>query len=116
MKAKTILEAMKTNAVQTLGGMMSTIYDIEEVVAKKEDGSFERSIRVSAEVVKEKANRMWSGLRYTVKIPNGVLKLTEEELEESDYFVSFENLSISFIDSRNNVYFKAEDYSVEINE
>ena len=69
-------------------------------------------VKVTAEV--PKGNGLLSRLRFDVKIPDGRLKVTEEELAEKTFAVSFVDLEISFIDtSRRQIYFKAADYHLK---
>ena len=69
-------------------------------------------VKVTAEV--PKGNGRLSRLRFDVKIPDGRLKVTEEELAEKTFAVSFVDLEISFIDtSRRQIYFKAADYHLK---
>ena len=51
--------------------------------------------------------------RFSVKIPDEKLKLSEEELENDDFLVVFQGLSVSYIDSKGTVYFRAESYVVK---
>ena len=72
----------------------------------------ENFVRVSVEV--PRGNGILSRLRFDVKIPDGQLKVTEEELAEKKFAVSFVDLKISYIDSSNRrVYFRASDYSLK---
>lgn len=69
-------------------------------------------MKVTVEV--PKGNGPLSRLRFDVKIPDGQLKVTEEELAEKTFAVSFVDLKISYIDSSNRrVYFRASDYSLK---
>ena len=59
-------------------------------------------------------NGRLSRMRFEVKIPDGALKVKQEQLDESDWIVQFDDLTISYIDTvHGNVYFKATDYEVQ---
>uniref|UniRef100_UPI003FEE2FCD hypothetical protein n=1 Tax=Roseburia sp. TaxID=2049040 RepID=UPI003FEE2FCD len=110
---KTIYSAMKNYVETTLSDVPNDLISISsETSVDKETGETSSFIRIEAEV--QKGYDALSRCRFSVKIPNAPLKITENQLSETDYVVTFKNLQISFIDSRNNVYFRAEDYAVKL--
>lgn len=110
---KTIYSAMKNYVETTLSDVPNDLISISsETSVDKETGETSSFIRIEAEV--QKGYDALARCRFSVKIPNAPLKITENQLSETDYVVTFKNLQISFIDSRNNVYFRAEDYAVKL--
>ena len=112
MRKKTILEAMKSFVTNTLEDVPNDLLAIaSEQTTDKETGEIKNFIKCEAEV--QKGFDALSKCRFTVKIPEGKLKVTETQLEESDYEISFQGLQISYIDSKGTVYFRADDYSIQ---
>lgn len=106
------LDAMKKQVIGTLANKYSDL--LSQSVGQsvnKETGEVSDFLRVEFEV--RKGNGELSRCRGTVKIPNGKMKITDEELNKNEYAVSFEGLEISFIDNKGNVYFRADDYTVK---
>ena len=111
MKKKNILEAMKTYVETTLNDAMMDLISIgAETSVDKETGEVRKFVK--AEVEAPKGYEALSRCRFTVKIENAELSLTEHQLEKADYTISFSNLKISYIDTKGNVYFKADSYEV----
>lgn len=55
-----------------------------------------------------------SRARFEVKVIGGEEKVTQEQLDEGDYLVTFVNLAIKFIDGqREKIYFAADDYEIK---
>lgn len=75
-----------------------------------ENGDVTAYTRVDAEI--PKGYDEFSRCQLSVKIPNSPMKITEDEICESDVSVTFSNLIISYINDRKNVYFRADDYDV----
>ena len=72
----------------------------------------EEFVKVGVEIPRK--NGRLSRMRFEVKIPDGALKVKQEQLDESDWIVQFDDLTISYIDTvHGNVYFKARDYEVQ---
>jgi len=112
-KPKTVMDAMKINTIETFRNLVLFLLSQETFSQKREDGSVEEGVRVIAEVAKGKASGPFARMRVSVKVLDGTIKVEEDLLENSDYTVMFKNLSISYIDGKGNVYFKADDYEVE---
>ena len=111
MKRKTIYEAMKTHVETTLNGLTAELISIgEDTSTDKETGEITSFIKAEAEV--PRGHDAFSRCRFTVKIIDGKLKVTETQLLETDYFVKFKGLEISYIDTKVNFYFRASDYEV----
>lgn len=114
----TLLRALKRNLPKELTEIASDLISIGEGAKKQmdKDGEQEpelkRFVKIEAEI--PRGNGWLSRIRFEVKIPDGALKVTPEELENSDYSVTFSNLTVTYIDSmRDIIYFAAEDYEVE---
>lgn len=114
---KKIVDLMKAEFVKNISSAELELIggDLQENRKRdaegKETGDVERFVRIEVEV--RKGNGSLSRLQISVKIPNGELKFKEEDLEKTEYLVFFEELEISFIDSKGNAYFRAKDYYVE---
>lgn len=104
------------NSLQTrLSSLDFDFIEIEVGEQEKKDeegkrtGLYEKFTKLTVEVprgIKEIAR-----MRFSVKIPGAKDDLlTQEELEEINLLVHFEELEVSFIDSRKNVYFRAKDF------
>lgn len=113
MRKKTIFEAMKTSVENTLSGDPMDLISISaESSADKETGEITNFVKVEAEV--PKGYDSLSRCRFTVKIKDAPLKVTETQLDDADYEIIFMGLSVSFIDAKGTVYFKAENYEVKL--
>lgn len=112
MVKRTIYEQMKKNVEKELEGMALELLSLSEGKTEdKETGEIQRFVRCEAEV--PKGAGAFARCRFTVKIPDGKLKLAEKELEEADFLVVFQGLSVSYIDTKGAVYFRAESYAVK---
>jgi|GEM_PF-2885019 len=111
-KPKNLIDIMKALTLEALLNLVFILVALEPVSVKKENGIVEEAIKLTVEVAKGKSSGLFSRMRITVKIVGGTIKVTEQMLEDNDYTVMFENLSISYIDGKN-VYFKADNYEVE---
>lgn len=110
--AKSFFEAMKRETLNSLDVCPMELIGIEEGQStNSETGEISRFVRVDVEI--PKGNGAFSRCQIRVKIPNGKMKIQPEEIETGDYTVVFENLTISYIDGKSNVYFRAENYSVQ---
>lgn len=113
MKKKTIFEAMKLYVETTLDGSPLVLIAIgAETSVDKETGEATNYVKAEAEV--PKGYDALSRCRFTVKIMDAPLKVTEKQLEDADYEIKFQGLKISYIDTKGNVYFKADSYEVSI--
>lgn len=110
-------EAMKECLVRELEEVNLELVGISDESREKKDKNGkvlgdEKYVRVSVEI--PRGNGSLSRCRFDVKIPNGIAKISQKQMNEGIFNVSFENLGISFIDSaRNMVYFRADDYLIE---
>lgn len=113
MRRKTIFEAMKAYVERTLDGSpMDVISIAAETAINKDSGEVSSFVKVEAEV--PKGYDELSRCRFTVKILDAPLKVTEVQLENTDYEILFHGLKISYVDTKGNVYFKADDYDVKV--
>lgn len=110
---KNILDVMKLSTAKTLNGLQLDLISLEAGnTVDKETGERTDFVRVDVEVAKR--NGLFSRCQFSVKIPDTTkLKVSVEELETSEYQAFFTDLSISYIDTKGNVYFKASSYDVE---
>lgn len=109
---KNLYDIMKRQIEETLEGKQLELLSLSEGETQdKENGQIQKFIRCEAEV--PKGANPFARCRFSVKIPNGKLKLSEKELENDDFFVVFQGLSVSYIDSKGMVYFRAESYAVK---
>ena len=112
IKKRTVYQAMKSFVETTLNEIPTELLAIGADSSVDEDtGEVSAFVQIEAEV--PRGNGALSRCRFIVKIPNGNLKLTEIQLEDSEYSVKFIGLVISYIDVKGNVYFRAEDYDVK---
>lgn len=110
--SKKILEAMKQMTVQSIKGKTAKLIRVEERSPKDSASGQElQSVIVEAEV--PKGCGAFSRQRFDVKILNGKRHVSDADLEQYEFGVTFKNLEISYIDERGNVYFRAEDYNVK---
>lgn len=113
MKRKTIYEAMKAYVETTLNAIPTDLIAIAaETSVDKETGEVANYVKAEAEV--PKGYDALSRCRFTVKIMDAPLKVTETQLEDADYDITFSGLKISYIDTKGNVYFKADSYEANI--
>ena len=113
MKNKSVLDAMKKYVEVTLDSTPLDLLVIGTASSTDEStGEVCNFIQLIVEV--PRGYEALSRCQFKVKIPNGVLKLTNKELDDSEYFVTFKDLVISYVDSKGNVYFRASDYDVTI--
>ena len=104
---------MKQETAQAINDLQKELLGIS-VVKKTDEKTGEIVSSVKCEVEISKGQGKFSRCQFSVKIPDTTkLKVTPEELETADYEVFFEDLEISFIDSRGNVFFRSSAYSVE---
>lgn len=109
---KSVYEIMKKQTEKALEGMQLELLSLSEgETTDKENGQIQRFVRCEAEV--PKGANPFARCRFSVKIPDEKLKLSEEELENDDFLVVFQGLSVSYIDSKGTVYFRAESYVVK---
>jgi hypothetical protein len=104
---------MKADVETILSDTTNDLISISsESSTDKETNQVSNFIRIEAEV--PRGFGAFSRCRFTVKVPNASLKVTEEQLDNSDYRVKFSNLVVSYIDTRGTVYFRADDYEVAV--
>lgn len=112
MKKRTIFEAMKLSVESTLDNVPLELLSIgSETAVDKDTGEITTFIKAEVEV--PKGYDALSRCRFTVKVAAAQLKVTEQQLEDSDYFIYFKALKISYVDSKGTVYFKADKYDVK---
>lgn len=110
--AKKILDVMKSNTVDALESLQHVLLSIEKGDSVNEKtGEVSNFVRCEAEV--PRGYGAFSRCRFSVKIPDGKIKVEAEKLDEDDYSVIFSGLLVSYIDNNGNVYFRAEDYEVK---
>lgn len=108
----TVLDAMKKNAVKVLENAELDLVSVLEGQKKNEEtGEIVPFKRYEVEV--EKGYEEFSRCRFTVKIENGKTIITEKNLEEDYYRISFKGLEVSYISDKGVVYFRASDATVE---
>lgn len=113
--ARNILEVMKKQVAQAFAGRQFELLAISTGVSKDADTDQETPfVRLEVEVPRD-LNNPYSKCRFTIKSINGIEIVTQEEIDEGDciYYVSFEDLVISYIDNKGNVYFRADSYEIE---
>lgn len=109
---KTIFSALKRYAEKALTGKpleLLTISDGESTDA--ETGTIVPYIRLEVEVPRNSGE--FSRCRFSVKVPNGKKLIENDALNTTDYLVVFKCIEISYIDDHENVYFRAEDYTLK---
>ena len=108
-----IYEAMKTTVLNAITQVDLEVVSVrsDEREKKDKDGNgieVEKFIKIGVEV--PRGNGELSRKRFDVKIVDGVLNVTQSDVDEK-----FTNLSISYVDSgRQEVYFKADGYEMEV--
>ena len=108
---KRIIEAMKSQTLDTINRASPHIISNTAGETKNsETGEIVPHVKVEAEI--PRGHGKYSLCRIAVKIPNGKILATEEELDSNDFLVSFTNLEITYIDDRGNVYFRADNYAI----
>lgn len=111
---KKIIDIMKAQTIAVFEGEQFELLAIGSGKTTDNDSGNETSfVRLEAEVPKNL--KPYSRCRFTVKILNGVQKITQEEIDAGDtvFLVAFYDLDISYIDSKGNVYFRASNYEIE---
>lgn len=112
MNKRSIIEAMKADLIETLEGLPVELLGVNTGTdVKKETG--ENTAFVKCEVEIPKGHGKLSRCRFTCKILGGQVKVSEEQLAETEYVVTFQNLMVSYIDSNGTVYFRADDYTIQ---
>lgn len=111
MKKKSMLEVMKKMILRELNGVPLIVILVSIVESKnQETNAVTVSIRFDVEVPKghDEASRC----RFSVKVTGNKLPIAEEELDNNDFYVTFENLGITYIDAQGNVYFRADSFTL----
>jgi len=112
--ANKIFEIIKKSVAEQISIVQTELIAIAEgQTTDRETGEINRFVKVSAEVAKRQG--IFSRTQFDVKISDGRVKVDPAELEngEKEFEVFFKNLEISYIDSKGNVYFRAENYDIE---
>jgi len=104
-----IYEAMKSLLVNELGDANLELIGLEQKQHKDNEGVVTDYVLCHCQVPKGRGKI--SNCQFSVKIVDGRMKVQAEKLEETEYSVSFTNLIVSYVDAKNNVYFKADDYA-----
>mgnify|MGYP004466872751 CR=1 FL=1 len=113
----TTIETMKDVFLNELKKFQFDLIAISDVAKDRKNDAGEvtgkeRFVKLTVEV--PRGNGGFSRLRFDVKVPEGTVKITQTELECTDYTVELENLTISFLDTTHGrVYFRADDYVVK---
>jgi len=111
MAEKKFYESMKAIVEQQLKGQAFDLLNAELRTSTNKNGEIEESCRYSCEV--QRGNGSLSRCRFTVKVPGTDLKVNPQTLANDEEFeIRFENLKISFIDPKGNVYFRADSAEV----
>lgn len=112
MTKKNLVNAMKAYVEHTLDSVPTDLISISQVpTVNKETGEVENVIKAEVEV--PKGYDELSRCRFTVKVVNAPLTVTEAQLNDNDYDIIFKGLKVTFIDSKDNVYFKADSYEAK---
>lgn len=112
-----IYEIMTSSFCEALEEISVELISTETILQEKKDvegnptGEFGKYTKMVVEIPKK--NGVLSRKRISIKILEDTPKVMSEELEEKDFLIRFNELEISFIDARRNVYFRAKDYTVE---
>ena len=108
---KPIFGIMKQEAAAAINAARLELLGLEEKEKKNEDGTVTKCVQVTCEVAKKSG--VYSRCQFSVKIEGARMKLKPEQLDETDYIVIFDDLEISYIDTKGNVYFRASNYDVD---
>ena len=110
---KTIYTIMREDVAKKINELKLDLLSNELVESvDKESGEVKRAVKVGVEVAKGQG--AFSRCQFSVKIPDTTkLKVSEKEIEEADFEVFFNDLEISYIDTKGTVYFRATSYEVE---
>lgn len=108
-------DAISRSVSRTLKDTKFEILEVSSVEkVDAETGEIKRFLKFSVEVPRS-AGTIFARCRFPIKVPvphSCDLPVTENDLEEREYFVSFNNLKISFISSAKEVYFSADSYYI----
>ncbi len=110
---KNIYLIMKEDTAKKINALNLELLSLEAAKnVDKETGEVTEFVKAGVEIAKGQGN--FSRCQFSVKIPDTTkLKVTSKDLEEAEFAVFFENLEISYIDTKGNVYFRATSYDVE---
>lgn len=107
-----IYMAIKGIIAEMLEGIEFELLGLEE--GEKVDsstGEIQKQLKVHVEIPRGYDKR-FSKSQIVVKIPKGRMKIKPELIDEEMPIVRFDNLAISYIDGKSNVYFVADDYEI----
>ena len=108
---KTLLEAMKILTVNELEGITLQLIGLDSKESTDEKtGVITKFKRFQVEV--PRGFGALSLCRFSVKVAESKIELTQKDIEESVYSVTFEGLEISYIGENSAVYFRATDAKV----
>lgn len=105
MADKNIFDVMKEKIAEDLNSITFELLAVEDVVKKNADGTETFETKLHLEI--PKGNERYSRLRIAVKIPR-TSKFSSINFDETEVFITLSGTKISFIDSKGNVYFKAD--------
>lgn len=109
---RTIFNAIKVEVSKALSDAPLEVLAISEgETVNSETGVVSKFTRLEVEVPRGYA--AFSRCRFSVKIPDKRLEITEKELKDAEFSARFKGLEISFIDTKGNVYFRATDCEVK---
>lgn len=109
------IEILKRELLSNLSNLTIELIGISEnsFSKKDENGAItsEKQDFIKVECEVQRNQGAYSRIRFSVKVPDGRMKVNPEDLE-NELLVKFDDLSVSFIDNRGNIYFRASDYTV----
>lgn len=111
-----LYDRMKEGLLRKLNGFSFELVDMIDKTRDREneDGSKIQEQFVQVQVEIPRGNGDFSRSRFVVKIPNGMIRVSREDIAEKILYISFDGLDITYIDPvRKEVYFKADDYAIE---
>ena len=111
--AKRFYDSMVRSACKSLADVSFEVLSAEK--AEKIDTDTKEIRKYTKFEVEVPRNvKQFARTRFSVKILDpGDLPVTDAEIEERNYFVTFRNLSITFISSTRDVYFSADSFQIE---
>lgn len=106
----TLIDAMKDMVVNALDEVSLKLLDVTAGESKDENGitipfkRFEVEVPVGFEEL--------SYCRFTVKIPESKVELTQKDIRKGVYTITFTGLEVSYISDKGSVYFRATDAKI----
>lgn len=109
---KTIFDAMKENVAKYLSDIPHELLAVSSGESiDKETGNAVPFQRYEAEV--PKGFDEFSRCRFTVKVMNGKILVTEKELKENEYTIVFGGLEVSYVSEKGVVFFRATEVKIQ---